>query len=162
MKLCDFCGKNPGIVLVKVLDKEGNAVELMICADCGRKRGLSGVEKTAPKKEEADSREPRAESRNFTCPSCGLSFSEFKRRGRLGCANCYNAFEQELKQVIRRIHGSIRHTGKEPNKGRKKAQERLEVQRLRAELDAAIKEEDYERAAALRDLLRQTENEVDT
>lgn len=143
---------------MKQLDKEGKKVELMVCAECGKKRGLSGVEKTASGKGDtaADLKVKTADqSKKRTCSSCGMSFTEFKRRGKLGCTNCYSSFDEELQHLIRRLHGSVHHTGKGPNQGRKVAQEVLRVQRLRAELDAAIKEEDYERAAGLRDRLKQ-------
>lgn len=158
MKCCDICGKNEAALTVRHLDKEGKATELSICEECAKKRGISGVEDL--KKSAAELlAELRArideKDKKAVCPNCGMSFAEFKGLGRLGCASCYLTFAEQLEPLIRRLHGSVQHIGKSPHQGRKKAQERLQIQRLRGELQAAIKDEDYERAASLRDLLRQ-------
>lgn len=161
MKVCDICGKNEAQIRVRQLDKEGRATDLMVCGECAKKRGLTGVEETKIKSAEVLS-ELRAKvdeiDRKIVCARCGMNFAEFKRRGRLGCAECYHTFARQLEPLLRRLHGAVQHVGKTAQQGRKRAQERLEVQRLRAELQRAIKEEDYERAAALRDRLKRAED----
>lgn len=107
-----------------------------------------------------------AQARAAACPSCGLTFAEFKQHGLLGCAQCYTAFARQLGPLIERAHeGGVKHTGKSP-KGRAvpdpegdaaRAELRARAQRLervRAELDHAVRAEQYERAAQLRDELR--------
>ncbi|MCL6466614.1 MAG: UvrB/UvrC motif-containing protein [candidate division WOR-3 bacterium] len=165
MKLCDICGKKEATLVVRQLDKEGKATDLNVCAECAKKRGLTGVEECEPDSgaviAELKSRMEESDSK-VICPRCGMSFAEFKRAGRLGCADCYQAFTEKLKPIIRRLHGAVQHIGKTANQGRKRAQERLEIQRLRAELEKAIKQEDYEKAAALRDRLKRKEDETDS
>jgi protein arginine kinase activator len=165
MKLCDICGKKEATLVVRQLDKEGKATDLNVCAECAKKRGLTGVEECEPDSgaviAELKSRLEESD-RKVICPRCGMSFAEFKRAGRLGCADCYQAFTEKLKPIIRRLHGAVQHIGKTANQGRKRAQERLEIQRLRAELEKAIKQEDYEKAAALRDRLKRREDETDS
>ena len=46
------------------------------------------------------------------CPSCGASLNDFRESGRLGCAECYKAFESPLRDLLRRLHGVSRHVGK--------------------------------------------------
>ncbi len=165
MKMCDICGKNEATLKVRQMDKEGRATELNVCAECARQRGLSGVEEI-----KSDSGAVLAELRSkiekqdkeIVCVRCGMSFAEFKRAGRLGCAECYRAFHQQLQPILRRLHGAVQHVGRTVQQGRKRAQERLEVQRLRVELEKAIKAEDYERAAALRDRLKKAGDETGT
>ncbi|MGQ9708610.1 MAG: UvrB/UvrC motif-containing protein [bacterium] len=162
MRRCDLCGKNQAALTVRQLDKEGRATELSICAECAKKRGLTSVEDLKKNAQELlEELRTRIDDndKKVVCPGCGMSFAEFKRLGRLGCARCYETFAELLQPLIRRLHGSVQHIGKSPHQGRKRAQERLQVQRLRAELKAAIKEEDYERAALLRDLLRRAGDE---
>ncbi len=162
MKRCDLCGKNEAVLKLQQLDKEGKATEISICAECAKKKGFTSVEDLkkgaaellAELKARIDEKDKKV-----VCPKCGMSFAEFKRVGRLGCAGCYSQFGEQLQPLIRRLHGSVQHIGKSPHQGKKKAQERLQIQRLRAELQAAIKAEDYERAAALRDRLRQAGDE---
>jgi protein arginine kinase activator len=165
MRRCDLCGKNEAVLTVRQLDKEGRATELAICAECAKKRGFTSVEDLKKNSQELlDELRARIDEKDkkVVCPGCGMSFAEFKRLGRLGCACCYETFADHLQPLIRRLHGAVQHIGKGPQQGRKKAQERLQVQRLRAELEAAIKDEDYERAAALRDLLRRAGDESGT
>lgn len=163
MKLCDICGKKEATLVVRQLDKDGKATDLNVCAECAKKRGLTGVEESLPESgaviTELKSKVDDSDAK-VVCMRCGMSFAEFKRVGKLGCADCYQAFAEKLRPIIRRLHGSVQHIGKTANQGRKRAQEHLEIQRLRAELEKAIKQEDYEKAAALRDRLKRREDET--
>lgn len=157
MRICDLCGKQAAALTVRQLDKDGKATELAICAECAQKRGFTSVEDLKQNAAEI-LKELKAKigekDKELVCPRCKMSFAEFKKVGRLGCAECYRTFSELLKPLIRRLQGSVQHVGKGPQQGRKRAQERLEIQRLRQELDQAIKDEDYERAATLRDRLK--------
>jgi protein arginine kinase activator len=114
------------------------------------------------------------------CDVCGMSFDDFRKGGKLGCAHCYSVFRDNLAPILRRLHGSAEHTGKTPDKipdakksdmnndDMKKADSRAknikevrlsdEIDRLKAELSRAIEGEHYERAAELRDRIRSLEN----
>jgi protein arginine kinase activator len=88
------------------------------------------------------------------CPGCGLSFAQFRQIGRLGCAQCYLAFEQELATLIERAQsGGSHHCGKAPHRSGASLDRALLIQRLARELDQAVAAEQYERAAQLRDRL---------
>ncbi len=165
MRICDVCGKNEATLLVRQLNKDGKATDLAVCLECARKKGFTaGEELKVGAAEVLKDLQRRVEDRDqqVVCSYCGMSFAEFKRLGRLGCAGCWSTFREQLEPLLRRLHSSVRHIGKTPNQGRKRAQERLLVQRLRAELETAIKAEDYERAATLRDLLRKAGDETGT
>lgn len=157
MKRCDLCGKREPAMTVRQVTKDGRTTEIAICAECAKLRGFTTVEKLK-KESEMVLAELKArvdeQDKKITCKRCQMSFAEFKRRGKLGCAECYQTFAEQLKPLIRRLHSAVQHIGKTPHQGRKRAQERLQIQRLRAELERAIKEENYERAAALRDQLK--------
>lgn len=96
---------------------------------------------------------PRATGRSdeLCCPGCDLTLSDFKARGRLGCPRCYDVFQEVLLPVLERVHDSIQHVGDHPSlEGRDlaRADQLAEVQR---QLRDAVEQEDYERAAVLRD-----------
>jgi len=78
---------------------------------------------------------------------------------RLGCEECYIAFAERLLPVLKRVHNATRHTGHVPPSGRDSARD-FELQRLRRELKQAIHNEDYERAAAVRDRIRAAGGEL--
>lgn len=92
-----------------------------------------------------------------TCPVCGISFHEFRSRGRLGCPHDYIAFENQLDPLILNIHGESTHVGKVPKRSAKGSEKRTQLIRLRREMTEAVAEEDYERASRLRDEIRRIE-----
>jgi protein arginine kinase activator len=88
------------------------------------------------------------------CPVCGITFHEFRTKGRLGCPHDYTFFERELTPLILNIHGEPKHTGKRPRRGVVAPDQQTERIRIRREMKEAIEKEDYERASKLRDELR--------
>jgi protein arginine kinase activator len=92
------------------------------------------------------------------CPGCGAALADFRETGRLGCAECWTTFRAPLTDLVRRLHGAVRHTGERyaaagtPTTAA--ADAAREVERLRAELREAVAAEDFERAARLRDALK--------
>ncbi|GEM_PF-64899 len=101
-----------------------------------------------------------------TCAGCGLQLEEFRRKGRLGCPQCYDAFAAHLGEVFERVHGARQHVGRLPGTDAQMPaapSDALALDRekrlvdLRQKLEIAIREEAYENAARLRDELRQLE-----
>jgi len=88
------------------------------------------------------------------CPRCGLLYSSFKETGRLGCSECYAAFQFQLRPLLRRIHGDTRHRGKAPSHGAGSSSGAREIQRLHDELQRAVEREEFEKAAGIRDEIR--------
>ena len=162
--LCDICKKNPATVhLTEIIDEQMN--ELHLCEDCARHKsaameqqfGLSDLLAGM-----ADFEKPNKDEENVAakCPNCNLTYADFKKIGRLGCGDCYNAFRKYLAPLLKRIHGSNQHVGKSPLKdkniqkpGRKKA----DADDLKVGLQKAIQREDFEEAARLRDQIRAIE-----
>ena len=110
----------------------------------------------------ADFDKPKSESVEVAaavkCPFCALTYADFKKIGRLGCGECYNAFKKYLSPLLKRIHGSIQHTGKSPLKSAKLPKKKTDAQELRSRLAKAIESEDFEEAARLRDQIRKMES----
>jgi protein arginine kinase activator len=95
--------------------------------------------------------------KTLQCEVCGMTYDEFTQIGKFGCGKCYNAFGSKLVPIFRRIHGSTRHTGKVPEKYRDEKKVVKEISDLKAQLDQAILEEQYEKAAQLRDKIKNIE-----
>ncbi len=98
------------------------------------------------------------EQEKLSCSTCQLTFEEFARQGRFGCGGCYTSFRPRLESIMRKIHGNSLHRGRNPSmtesaEGDQKTPIR-EEERLKAELSKAIDDEEFERAAELRDKLR--------
>ncbi|MFO7650828.1 MAG: UvrB/UvrC motif-containing protein [bacterium] len=163
MKPCDICGRNDAVMKVRQLAKDGTASEIEVCSACAQARGLAEAREIRSDATAvlADLRERVEESDEAAkCPACGLSFADFKRKGQLGCADCYAAFRERLLPIVRRLHGAVQHVGKTPSAGRKLAQQKLNLLQLKDALSVAVTTEDYEKAAALRDQLKRAEDET--
>ena len=93
------------------------------------------------------------------CPVCGSTYSDIAESGKVGCPACYETFGDELSHLIQSVHGTTTHTGNVPSRHRAKKERDEKRKTLRRELDEAIKAEEYERAAKLRDEIRALENQ---
>lgn len=158
---CDLCGKNQATVhLTEIVDSQ--MTELHLCEECARQKsaqmeqqfgladllaGLTDFSKPQEDKEVV----------KLKCPNCDLSFSDFKKVGRLGCSECYSAFKRYLAPLLKRIHGSTRYLGKYPLKLSKVTKKEFGLVELRQELQKAIETEEFEEAARLRDQIKELE-----
>jgi protein arginine kinase activator len=113
---------------------------------------------------------PQQAGKATSCPTCGTGYLEFRQTGLLGCPDCYRAFEQQLAPLLERAHeGGSHHVGKLPKRftpgGRvaglaqppahgSASEWAGRIGALRKQLDEAIRSEQYERAARIRDELR--------
>ncbi len=89
------------------------------------------------------------------CPQCGCTLMGIIKSERLGCPACYIHFQRELQGIILTVQdGGIKHVGKVPKQWQKMQEELHTVEKLEKKLAEAIKAEDYEQAAQIRDLLK--------
>ncbi len=164
--LCQICGKNPATVhFTEIHDNQMS--EIHVCERCAEEKGMQ-ASAAQHKFEIADLLAGMVDAMTQTdeervghvqCPRCGLLYSSFKETGRLGCAECYTAFQFQLRPLLRRIHGDTRHRGKHPTRGGEGATRTRQIQRLHDELQRAVEREDFEKAASLRDEIRRLEAE---
>ena len=96
----------------------------------------------------------------YRCPVCGLAYEDFKRIGKLGCAECYQTFRREMDPIFKNIQGSNRHEGKYPHRAGAGLLNRRKIDKLRLELSKAVEEEQFEDAARLRDQIRALEADL--
>lgn len=100
------------------------------------------------------------------CPDCGMTLSEFKARGRFGCPRDYEVFAEHLDPLFERIHDTqpARHQGRLPQASGEPeiVTRRRKTAELKARLDAAVAEENYELAARLRDEINGLEKAQET
>jgi protein arginine kinase activator len=164
--LCQICGKNPATVhFTEIHDNKMS--ELHVCERCADEKGLH----SEPAKQKFNIAAEFANMMNsmttteeervghVQCPRCGLLYSAFKETGRLGCAECYSAFQFQLRPLLRRIHGDTRHKGKTPARDGEVVSIARQVQRLYDELQRAVEREEFERAAEVRDEIKRLESQ---
>lgn len=165
--LCQSCGKNPASVHFTEMH-DNKMTEMHLCEKCVEEKGLHATAKQQEFKisdllaKMVDDMTTTDEERvgRVQCPRCGLLYSGFKETGRLGCAECYTAFQFQLRPLLRRIHGDTRHRGKAPRGGGEGAKRSRQIQRLHDELQRAVEREEFERAAGVRDEIRRLEHEA--
>ncbi|MDG2054915.1 MAG: UvrB/UvrC motif-containing protein [Phycisphaerales bacterium] len=153
---CDKCDK-PAVVH-EVVIRGGEKRELHLCADHAMKEGIAMPQQqpidqllTKFVTSKSDSKHP---SEQLSCDGCGLPFKEFRKRGILGCPDCYEIFVDQLEPLIMRAqNGACHHTGSIPSQAGASIDRQLSIRRLADELDSAVAAEQYERAAELRDQL---------
>ena len=97
------------------------------------------------------------EEGGLSCPECGMSLAEFRSKGRLGCPRDYEIFKAHLTPLLQRIHNATMHVGRIPGLDEATLSQMNHLTDLRQRLEAAIREEDYEDAAKLRDEITQIE-----
>ncbi|MDD3296836.1 MAG: UvrB/UvrC motif-containing protein [Candidatus Omnitrophica bacterium] len=157
--LCDICHKsNATVHLTEIIDDK--VVEMHICQKCAQSKaeelssqpnivdflgGLTGLGRI------------EGNEKTLKCSACGLSYAEFKSKGRLGCEHCYSVFKQQLLPLLKKIHSSCAHYGKTPLGQDKLNSSQEYLKDLQAQLKRAIKLEEYEDAARLRDKIKKIE-----
>lgn len=92
------------------------------------------------------------------CPHCSMTWEEFQKNGLLGCPTCYEHFGEVLPAMLRRLHGATEHVGKKPHK----MVPLTEKEKLEQAMQQAIKEENFEEAAKLRDAIKNFDATDDT
>jgi protein arginine kinase activator len=163
--LCQICQKRPATVhYTQIVD--GKKVELYLCEQCANENSnklnimfpfnisnfFSGL--VLPENESHYITSPTEDN---ICKTCGMSFNDFKDEGKLGCENCYEVYKDKLTPILKRLHGSTRHTGKVPGKLYKSIKVSKEIEILKQQLDEAIRKEEYEEAAKIRDKIKAIE-----
>ncbi len=161
---CDNCNKPATVHLTEI--KSGKKIEKHLCEQCAAQNEGLPVKSHMPINElltnfvMAHSGMPVKEQA-LQCEHCGMTWAEFRQNGLLGCPNDYAAFERELSPLLQRAHdGATHHVGKQPTRrgGSGVPMKRLvDIAKLRRELQKAIEAVDYERAAKLRDQIKQAE-----
>ncbi|MDO4585377.1 MAG: UvrB/UvrC motif-containing protein [Planctomycetia bacterium] len=94
------------------------------------------------------------------CPTCGITFFEFRNQSRLGCPDDYQVFQKQMEPLLMNIHGELKHIGKVPKRSGNFSASCTRLIRLRREMADAVQEENYEQASVLRDQIREIEREA--
>ena len=171
MMLCEECKTNEAKVLITMLVENEKRTRYLCQSSVNKikedfQQGniesfLSSLMALMPK---------TSPEEKLICSVCGLSFNDFQKTGKLGCAQCYIDFKQELEPLLRRIHGRNRHAGRIPQRipaaieDKEKVNKQEEVTKLRKEMEKAVLEENFEEAALLRDkikIVEKKEEEMD-
>ncbi len=161
--LCQLCNERTATIHLTEIS-EGMRMESHLCETCAQKQGLA-VKSQIPLNEllstllaaqsESQGGDAPAEAvADLKCPACGMSFKQFVQKSQLGCPNDYRAFGEPLKAVIEKAqNGRLQHRGKVPSSAPVDTRDQIRMMSLRQQLEEAVRNEDYEQAAKLRDIM---------
>ena len=160
--LCDSCKERDAVINLTQVEHDSK-VTLHLCEQCAQEKGVeTGVAVlksplggfiTAMGKGATSAMPTPADG--LRCSSCGATLKDFQDTGRLGCAECYQAFNAYLRDLLRRLHGSSQHVGEGyAPPGEAEADPRHRLLDLREQLRRAVENENFELAAELRDRIR--------
>jgi protein arginine kinase activator len=158
--LCDVCKKNQAVVHYTEVVNE-KVKKLNLCEECAVSKGI-GIQPPFSIGELLGGLTPAgleisSAEKSITCHSCGMSLAEFKETGRMGCHQCYEAFNKTLMPMINNIHKSTKHIGKVPSNAKESMGLIDKIRELEFKLQEAVKKEEFETAAKLRDQIKNME-----
>jgi protein arginine kinase activator len=160
--LCDNCKEREAVINLTQVEHDSK-VTLHLCEQCAQAKGVeTGVAVlksplggfiTAMGKGGTSLLPAGADG--LRCSACGATLKDFRESGRLGCAQCYDAFDSHLRDLLRRLHGSSQHVGERyAAPGAVEADPRHRLLDLKDQLRRAVDNENFELAAELRDRIR--------
>jgi len=162
---CQNCQKQEASIHVKQ-NINGNISEMHLCAQCAQQMKANGfsypvmvadfLQALISGKSWNSLKEPQLVLQG-TCPVCGTTAERIRQIGKMGCGGCYRHFAAQMDFLLRRIHGRGRHEGKTPSRLGEIIRNEANLEQLKAQLRDCIEREDFERAALLRDQIRDLE-----
>jgi protein arginine kinase activator len=160
---CQICNKHAATIhLTEITD--GVRSEMHICEQCAAEQGIASHSQMSINEllsnllavQPSDDELFGPSDSSSSCPDCGFTLGRLRKEGTLGCPRDYEVFEHALAPLIARAHnGATSHCGKVPARMPGETKKRVKLSNLRQQLEAAVRNEDYEQAARLRDEIKQ-------
>ena len=162
--ICDVCkDKSATVYLTQIA--EGQMQKVNLCEGCAKEKGVTDptgfalADLLLGMGEEKKLKKGKEERK---CDACGFTQSNFKKTGRLGCSECYKIFGDGLESLLKAMHKGTRHIGKVPAQFTTARTFIDRIDELKHRLKIAIRDENYEEAAKLRDEISKAEDEFST
>ena len=150
---CSHCKKPATIHLTQIINNKIHKVDL--CEDCPYKQGVTDPEGFSLADFLLKPPASLITDQPVKCEVCGFTPKDFKKTGRFGCPACYTSFKDILQPMLTNMHKDVLHRGKVPEKALARMSRQRRIDQLESDLGEAIKTENYEEAARLRDLISQ-------
>ncbi|MDD5644782.1 MAG: UvrB/UvrC motif-containing protein [bacterium] len=162
--LCDACHKIEATIHYTEI-VGGKVIKLNLCEECFKKKEFVNTPFNISELLAGLTQIGKDVSENAVkCGNCGMSFLDFKKIGKLGCSDCYSVFRTHLVPLLKTIHKSSHHIGFMNKSGLytegKNNAVRLET--LKKSLSEAVKAEEFEQAALIRDKIKELRKKIET
>ncbi|WP_461201247.1 UvrB/UvrC motif-containing protein [Anoxybacillus sp. TBDG-1] len=175
--ICQECNQRPATLhFTKIVN--GEKTEIHLCEQCAHEKGemfmfphqgafsinnlIAGLLNM-----DASLKEPKArpfhDEHILQCERCKMTYAQFVKVGRFGCASCYETFRNYLPPIFRKLHGGhVAHEGKIPKRVGGTLYVRKQIGHLKQMLQELIAKEQFEKAAEVRDQIRELEAKLNT
>jgi protein arginine kinase activator len=159
----ESCDNEATVHLTEIRD--GKKHEMHLCERCASEKGLPGKQHFSISdllagiagQAQAAAQKGGKRAKEVACPVCGATLSQFQSSGRFGCPDCYVTFKDDVQGLVEKIHDSSQHVGKVPRRISSDISMQKDIRQLQVDLRKAVRREDYEKAAAIRDQIHQME-----
>jgi len=159
---CSGCNKKTTIHFTQIINNK--VYKLDMCEDCPLKKevidpgnfSLTDIFNVG----DSGNHGPQ-QNGDLVCESCGLTQVDFEKRGRFGCPDCYTYFASAVDVLVKDMHYGTSHRGKKPILALKRIDIHQQIADLKEQLNAAVKTEDFEQAAVLRDKIIEVESKLE-
>jgi protein arginine kinase activator len=160
------CDNEATVHLTEIRD--GKKHEMHLCERCAAEKGLPGKSTFSiadllagiASQAQTPTQKSRRGGKETACPVCSTTLSQFQSSGRFGCPDCYTTFKDDVQGLVEKIHDSSQHVGKVPRRVSSEISLQKDIRQLQVDLKRAVRREDYEKAAAIRDQIRQMEEKL--
>ncbi|HRJ73574.1 MAG TPA: UvrB/UvrC motif-containing protein [Terrimicrobiaceae bacterium] len=156
---CDVCQqKEATVFLTQIVG--GKMQKVNLCESCSKEKGVddpTGFALTDLLLGMGGAQDIERPATGMTCTVCGFTQADFKKTGRLGCSACYDIFAEGLETMLKNMHKGSEHVGKAPAGFVKSSRLDARIKTLQSSLERAVADEEYEKAADLRDQIRKIE-----
>ncbi|TKC14243.1 UvrB/UvrC motif-containing protein [Robertmurraya kyonggiensis] len=172
--LCQECNERPATLHFTKIDN-GEKTMMHLCQHCAQEKGeafmlnsafsinnlLAGLLNFHNHVQQAE-KAPVIKKEPLQCEACSMTYQQFIQIGRFGCANCYEAFKEQINPILRRLHsGNGAHNGKIPSRIGGGIHLRKNIETLKQSIQELITREEFEKAAEIRDQIRSLEKQLD-
>ena len=164
--ICNVCGNQEATLhLTEIIQDQ--MLEVHLCESCAQEKGtdfkthfqlgdLLGSLSAPPANPMPGVAVPPAAQ----CAECGMTYEEFAKTGRLGCASCYQGLSKILLPLIKRVQRSTHHVGKQPARLSTPEKAAYDLRLLQERLRKSVELEAFEDAARIRDEIKEIEHKT--
>src|SRR2546430_13751490 len=143
--LCDICKQNVATVHLTQM-VEGKTKKVDLCEACSKEKGVDdptgfSLADLLLGLGAAQEMAQAAAGADLKCPTCGFTQADFKKTGRLGCADCYTTFAEGLEGLLKSMHKGIKHVGKVPQQLKPHKDYAEKPDRLAQQMEKAVSQQ---------------------
>jgi protein arginine kinase activator len=175
--MCQECNQRPATLhFTKIVN--GEKGEFHLCEKCAQEKGemfmvnsssgfsinnlLAGLFNLEPSFQQQAQKDPFEKQEILQCDHCSMTFQQFVKKGKFGCSHCYSVFKDQLSPIFKRLHsGNSTHKGKIPQRIGGTMHIKKNIEELKDQLKELISNEEFEKAATIRDEIRLLDRKLD-